>query len=292
MGLNLGVLLEQGNMPEGMDQGPDEVVDAVYAAPELSLEAVKPKFKDLVIGVDAMVARAKALVVDSDAGLKDATALGVDAKRIAKLIETKRKGVIAPYSEFVSSVNNFSSTFLDRLVLNARKTNPGSIEGVLKGKISAYQAQVELERRKKEEEARRAAAELQAKLDAEAAEANRKAEEEARQKAIMEAQARGVDAAETDGMVQAAVAEAQANAIEAPPVPMPVVPQASGPVRAENGGSAYGATTWVCVVVDPALVPREFCAPVQKLLNDAVKQGVRSIPGCEIKEETSVRFRR
>ena len=291
MGLDFSAMLDEDTRRRKVEEE-ETVVDAVYDGSELSLETVKPKFRDLVTGLDIMVARANRLVVDSDGSLKDATALGVDAKRIAKLIDAKRKDVIGPYSEFVSSVNNFCSGFTEKLVLNARKTNPDSIEGVLKGKISAYQAKVELERRKREEAAKRAAAELQAKLDAEAAEANRKAEEEARQKAAAEAQARGAGALETASLVQDAVAEAKANAIEAPSVPDPVVPQASGPVRAENGGTAYGATSWVCVVVDPALVPREFCAPVQKLLNDAVKQGVRTIPGCEIKEETSVRFRR
>ncbi len=290
MGFDFSAMLDEDTKRKVGDE--ETVVDAVYAGSEMSLETVKPKFRDLVTGVDIMVARANGLVVDSDGGLKDATALGVDAKRIAKLIEAKRKEVIGPHSEFVSSVNNFCSGFTERLVLNARKTNPSSIEGVLKAKISTYQAKVELERRKREEEARRVAAELQAKLDAEAAEANRKAEEEARQKAVAEAQACGAGALETASLIQDAVAEAKANAIEAPSVPAPVIPQASGPVRAENGGTAYGATTWVCTIVDPSLVPREFCAPVQKLLNDAVKQGVRVIPGCEIKEETSVRFRR
>jgi len=187
MGFDFSAMLDEDTKRKVGDE--ETVVDAVYAGSEMSLETVKPKFRDLVTGVDIMVARANGLVVDSDGGLKDATALGVDAKRIAKLIEAKRKEVIGPHSEFVSSVNNFCSGFTERLVLNARKTNPSSIEGVLKAKISTYQAKVELERRKREEEARRVAAELQDKLDAEAAEANRKAEEEARQKAVAEAQA-------------------------------------------------------------------------------------------------------
>jgi hypothetical protein len=296
--MSFGALLEQETLRDegiGQESAPDEVVDATFMAPvvsaSMSLDAVKPKFRDLVAGVDAMVAQAQGMKVSSVGDVQNATALGVDAKRIAKLIEAKRKDVIAPYSEFVSSVNNFCSLFMEKLVLNAKKTNGSCIEAILKPKILGYQAKVELERRKKEEEARRIKDELQAKLDAEAAKMNQKAEEEARQKAIADAQAAGAGAVETAEAVQAAVAVAQENKVEAPVVPDLVVPQNSAPVRTENGGAAYGAKTWVCVIVDPSLVPREFCAPVQKLLNDAVKQGVRSIAGCEIKEEQSLRFR-
>lgn len=288
--MGFDALLEQ-DVPQGA--GDDLVVDAEFTAPAstFSLEAVKPKFADLVAGVDAMVAQAQGLSVASAEDERKATALGVEAKRLAKLIEAKRKETIAPYSEFVSSVNNFCSLFLEKLVVNPKKTNGGCIEATLKLKILGYQTRVEMERRKKEEEARRVAAELQARLDAEAAEANRKAEEDARKKAIEEAQAAGAGAVEIAEKVQAAVAAAKENAIEAPSVPELVVPQTSGAVRTENGGAAYGAKNWVCTIVDPSLVPREFCAPVQKLLNDAVKQGVRSIPGCEIKEEKALRFR-
>jgi hypothetical protein len=288
--MNFGALLDEKAGGQG-----DVIVDAIMTPARevspMSLEAVKPKFHDLVAGVDAMVLRANNMKVASADDEQLATALGVDAKRIAKLIEAKRKETIAPYSEFISSVNNFCSLFLEKLVLNAKKTNSSCIEAVLKPKILGYQDQVELERRKKEAEAKRIKDELQAKLDAEAAEANRKAEEEARLKAIADAQASGAGAVEMAEAVQTAVAEAKENAVEAPIVPDLVVPQNSAPVRTENGGAAYGAKNWICTIVDPSLVPREFCAPVQKLLNDAVKQGVRSIAGCEIKEDKNLRFR-
>lgn len=290
---------------ESASVGPvaDEVVvEAQFSCPAVvgpfDLETVKPKFRDLVAGVDAMVSQAQKMMVNTADEERTASALGIDAKRIYKLIEAKREETIAPYSEFILSVNNFCSLFTEKLV-TVRKTvkgnkviaNPGCIEEVLESKILTYRAQVELERRKKEEAARKAKEELQARLNAEAAEANRKAEEEARQKAIAEAQAVGAGAVEIAEKVEAALAAAKENAIEAPTVPDLIVPQNSAPVRTENGGVAYGAKRWVCVIVDPALVPREFCAPVQKLLNDAVKQGVRSIPGCEIKEEQGLRFR-
>ena len=41
---------------------------------------------------------------------------------------------------------------------------------------------------------------------------------------------------------------------------------------------------WVCEVIDEKLVPREYCEPVNSLLNAAVKNGVREIAGCKVYE--------
>ena len=84
-------------------------------------------------------------------------------------------------------------------------------------------------------------------------------------------------------------AEAKKAGTDAVQVVMPKAVPVAGPIRAENG-KAVIATKWVCIIEDAALVPREFCEPVQKLLNDAVKQGVRKIPGCKIEEQSTARF--
>jgi vacuolar-type H+-ATPase subunit H len=41
---------------------------------------------------------------------------------------------------------------------------------------------------------------------------------------------------------------------------------------------------WVCEIVDATKIPREFLEPSSTLLNKAVKDGVREIPGCIVKE--------
>ena len=38
-------------------------------------------------------------------------------------------------------------------------------------------------------------------------------------------------------------------------------------------------------------VPREFCEPVRRLINEAIKSGVREIPGVKIYEKTDIRYR-
>jgi len=126
-----------------------------------------------------------------------------------------------------------------------------NVEDMLKKKISGYQTKVELERRKQEEIARKAKEKLQQQINKEAEQAG----------------------------------------VEAPQVPAPVIPKQETITRTETGTSSYQVKRLVCTIIDPALVPREFCEPSQKLLNDAVKQGLREIAGCTIEEVSETRFR-
>ena len=126
-----------------------------------------------------------------------------------------------------------------------------NIDADLKKKISAYQTRIELDRRKQEELARKASEDLQKKINK----------------------------------------EAKAAGVEAPQVPAPVIPKQENVTRTETGTSSYQAKVWKCYIESPDLVPREYCEPVSRLLNNAVKQGVREIPGCKIVEESETRFR-
>ena len=251
-------------------------------ATTLSLMSVKPQFAQYVAATEKMALDAAAINISNDDGLKFAVALGGEAKKIVKAIDARKKDVTADASEYVKSVNGFCKIFTDKL---------GLIETTLKQKITAYQIKVELDRRKQEEAARKAAAELQAKLDAEAAEANRKAKEEAARKAEEEARAKKASEAEIAAAKKAAEDEAAKHEITAPQLPDMVIPKQETVTRTENGTSSYLVKTWKCYVQSPDLVPREYCVPDGRLLNQAVKQGIREIPGCSIVEENSTRFR-
>lgn len=85
-------------------------------------------------------------------------------------------------------------------------------------------------------------------------------------------------------------AEAAANNVPAPQVVAPVLPDVPKVTRTEQG-SASQVKTWVYKIIDPNAIPREYCVPDSRLLNQAVKNGIRSISGCEIYEETSIRLR-
>lgn len=274
--------------------GDENVVDAVLMPPvpaTLSVEIVKPQFLRIVAGIEEMVANAHAIEVKDDESLKFAVALGGAAKKVAKALEAKEKEITAEASDFVKGCRSLRDMFLDRLVANTKKTNSDSIEIVLKGKITAYQSKVELERRKQEEAARKAAAEFQAKLDAEAAEANRKAREAAEKKAEEEARAKKASNEEIEAAKKAAADEAAKHEVHAPQVPDMIIPKQETVTRTETGTSSHQVKTWKCYVERPELVPREYCVPDGRILNQAVKMGVRDIPGCRIEEVNDTRFR-
>lgn len=54
--------------------------------------------------------------------------------------------------------------------------------------------------------------------------------------------------------------------------------------RSETGALLSTKLVWKGVIVDPDKVPRYYCTPDQKLINEAVKNGIREIAGVEIKE--------
>lgn len=285
--MNLAAILED---EEHVCVGqPPELLPPVPAV--LTIEAVKPQFLRIVAGIEEMVANAHAIEVNDDESLKFAVALGGAAKKIAKALEAKEKEVTAEASDFVKGCRSLRDMFLDRLVANTKKTNTDSIEIVLKSKITAYQSKIELERRKQEEAARKAAAELQARLDAEAAEANRKAREEAARIAEEEARKKKASDDEIAAARKAAEEEAKKHEVVAPTVTIPVIPTTNNVTRTETGTSSHQVKVWKCRVVDASLVPRQYCEPSTKLLNDAVKLGVREIPGCVIEELSDTRFR-
>uniref|UniRef100_A0A6H2A2Q8 Uncharacterized protein n=1 Tax=viral metagenome TaxID=1070528 RepID=A0A6H2A2Q8_9ZZZZ len=119
------------------------------------------------------------------------------------------------------------------------------IEANLKQKIGQYQYRIELDRRKQEELIRKANEELQKKLNKEAKKAG----------------------------------------VEAPKVtPTPVV-KAETVARSETGASTHIRKAWKAEVCDPEKVPREYCEPSMKLINQAVKMGVREIEGVRIFED-------
>lgn len=286
--MNLMAVLDDNKQFADQEVLPEALPEA---EPVLSLVAVKPQFLKYVSVVDGMVSDAAKVEITDDESLKFAVALGGEAKKIAKAIEAKRKEVTADATDFVDSVNGFCKIFTEKLVANTKKTNGTSIEIVLKSKITAYQSKVELERRKQEEAARKAAADFQAKLDADAAEENRKTREEAERKAEEEARANKASAEEIEAAKRKAAEEADRHSIQAPQVPDMLIPKQETITRTETGVTSHQVKTWKCFVQSPHLVPREFCVPDGRLLNQAVKMGVREIPGCKIEEVADTRFR-
>ncbi len=272
----------------------EQIVDAEIlpaVAPTLSVAAVKPSFEQYFKKAELMVLSAAKMEVKDEETNRIAVTLGGEAKKIAKMIDAQCKEVTQEAADFVDGVKGLCKIITEKLVANPKKTNGSCIEITLKNKITAYQSKVELERRKQEEAARKAAKELQDKLDAEAAEANRRAREEAERIAEAEARAKKSSEAEIFAAKKQAAEEAAKHEIQAPQVPDLIIPKQETVTRTETGASSYQVKSWKCTIIDAPLVPRQFCEPSQKFLNDAVKQGVREIPGCKIEEITETRFR-
>jgi hypothetical protein len=278
----------------GLFNADDEITveaDLLPATQTMSLEAVKPQLMEVVQAVDQMVRDAKEIKVDNQQAAQFAVALGGQAKQIAKVLKAKEVEVTQKANDYIKAVSGFCSMFYDQLVANTRKSNTESIELILKKKIGDYQAFIELERQKQEQAARKAQQELQARLDREAEEANRKAREEAAAKAKAEAEAKALSEAETKAAMAKAEAEAKAHEVVAPTVPDIVMPKTEAVTRSETGAAAFTKKPWKGTVTNPDEVPRQFCSPDQKKINEAVKAGIREIPGVKIEQDQQVNFR-
>ena len=282
------------NLSAALRDEQEPMVDAETlpaVGPTLSLAAVKPSFEQYVRKAELMVLSASKMEVTDEETNRIAVSLGGEAKKISKMIDAQCKAVTQEASEFVDGVKGLCKIITEQLVANPKKTNGDCIEINLKSKITAYQAKVELDRRKQEELARKAAEDFQKKLQAEADEANRKAREEAERKAEEDARAKQASEAEIAAAKKKASEEAAKHEVQAPMVPVPIIPKQETVTRTETGTSSHQVKTWKCYIDSPGLVPREYCEPVGRLLNNAVKQGVREISGCRIVEESDTRFR-
>jgi hypothetical protein len=79
--------------------------------------------------------------------------------------------------------------------------------------------------------------------------------------------------------------------VEAITVPV-MLPKEETVTRAETGATSYSQKVWKIEITNEAEVPREYCSPDMKKINQAVKNdGVRAIDGVSIKEDFDIRRR-
>lgn len=203
--------------------------------PRVLLEPYRNKAKTLL-------AEARAVKVQDQEGQISATNLAAGIKKVARTVEEARKEYTAPLNDHIKAVNGLAKEIATPLDDGLRH---------LTGQLNQYAAQVELERRKAEEEARRQAAEEQKRLDA----------------------------------------EAKAAGVEAPIVPevLPAKPEKAA-VRTE-AGTSFQRKTWTFEVEKLDEVPREYMILNEGAVRAAVRNGVRSIPGLKILETTGTVIR-
>lgn len=98
-------------------------------------------------------------------------------------------------------------------------------------------------------------------------------------------------AREEAAKIQAALnADAEKKGIEAPQVVAPIIPKAPAAVRTETG-AASGRKVWTFELEDLDKVPREWLRLDEIKVRDAIRAGVRDIPGIRIFEEEKTVFR-
>jgi len=224
--------------------------------------------------VALMTQEARSITVTDTVSQEFAVSAESRNKKLYRDLETTRKSFVAPYNDHVKKINNLFKTLTAPL---------GQNEAIIKAERGKYEYQLELERRRREAKAREEQRWLQAKLDAEAREQRLEAERKVRE-------AEEKLKAENDEATRVALEKeiAEETAAAAAPTPQaPLMTEAQKVVRTPEG-SSYSKFSWKGRIVDPALVPRDLCSPDQKLIDAAVKGGVRSIPGCIVEEVTTL----
>jgi hypothetical protein len=183
---------------------------------------------------------AEALVVADDGTNKVALNIIGGAKELTKALKKKLSDLIEEPEGYVKKLKAFVKVFTDDL---------DAADKACRKKVADYQYQLELERRKLAEEARKQTEALQAKMDA----------------------------------------DAKAAGVEAPQIPTMVVPTKASPVRTSAGVSGSIRLVWAFEVLDLAKVPDEYTERVinEKAVKDAITNGKREIQGLRIFEKPS-----
>ena len=210
-------------------------------ADPFDMELVKDRLRPYELQIDKMAKEAEALEIQDSATAKLGTEMAGQARKAQKAIDTLRKEIVGPAYDFKRSVDRLANGYRDKCK---------ALADSLGRKMTVYQRKLDLERRKAEAAAKKAADELQRKLDA----------------------------------------EAKAAKVEPIKVPSPIVKDIPKKVRTETG-TAYQHKEWKFEVTDEDSVPREYLMVDDKAIRQAVKMGVREIPGVKIFEKVTTRFR-
>ena len=212
--------------------------------------------------IERMKAQAMAHVVTDEASQNEAITMAGQAKKLATAIEKKRKEVIEAPGEFVKTVNNFVKVFRDTL---------DEIDRKLKAGMQAHMTRVQMQQRETQERARIEVEKIQRELDARAAALNAQRELDARA------------AAKKGEPVKPVVEDIL------PPIIIPTVVPVQKVFRSETGSSVHLRKDWEWEVLDISLIPRKYLALDKVSVNQAIKAGIREIPGIRIYEiETTV----
>lgn len=205
------------------------------------LDAAKNQLMQFRAAVNGMQREVTELSVTDAVTEAKAGEMTAQVKALKKQIEAQQDFLIAEPQKFVRAVQAFTLPFRKDL---------DAIEAQLKRKLGDYGYRKEMERRKAEAAAQKAASEVQKKIDREAKRAG----------------------------------------IEPVQVPAPVVPQETAPVRTESGTTSY-VPVWDFELVKIEDVPHKYLMLDAPAIRNAIKAGIRDIPGIKIFEKMAIRTR-
>ncbi|MBM5812991.1 MAG: hypothetical protein FJ191_13685 [Gammaproteobacteria bacterium] len=283
---------------------------AQVAAPSSTVELVElagAKAAPFLPRVKAAQEWAAGFVCADDADEANGHAALASIKRVQAEAEAERKACVEPVKAISSRIDTLYREAIARPCDVVRGEIEAKLQNYAAARLAAQRA-AELEARHKLAAERAEAQRLaqlaaleKARIEAEAERARaaaQAAELEARRKGDAEAAAAAaLAAAAAEAQVEAAKKAAEANSAEqaarVQDALAEVVSASSpvGPVKAQGATGGY-AVKLVVRIVDPAKVPDVYWRPDLELVQRAVDQGARDIPGVVIDEQVQVSNRR
>lgn len=229
--------------------------------PDAETQELAARAQELRAGVDALIIQGPVELARADDAL---VAMALRRKEL----EAKRKFFTAPLNEHVKAINVWFKRLTDPLE---------EADKALRLKVVEYrraeQERVNEEKRKAAQEAAKAA---QAAQEAERA-ADRAAQGGlAKSAEAIRARAQEGIAKANQGLIQASVASAHA-------------PQAT---RAASGGNVITRKVWKWEILNDVDVPRQYLGIDRVAITEAVRQGIRTIPGVRIFEDDEILIKR
>lgn len=260
--------------PEPQIQSSESSLPLVASLPPgAGLASIRDGLAQLEKGLAQMEGEANGLVVHDEATKTKAIAIAGGAMTLTKHLKNTQGVLVAEPESYVKAVKNLFKGPLDRLAFVAKS---------LKDKAGNYEHQQRMERAKEEAAAREEARRQQERIDAEARRLKEEAERKTRE---AEKKLRTEKDAAARALLERTIAEETAAAqVQPPVVVVPVVTQPETVTRTETG-SGHLRMVWDFRLVNEAEIPHEYLMPDEKKIRQAVKNGVRQIPGVEIFEK-------
>jgi hypothetical protein len=271
--------MAQINFAAPLESEPELIEAPFPAVTAFDLETVKISLAPYKAKIDEMVSQAKAIKITDESSQVLAVEIGTTARKLKNQVENLRKSTVQPLNDHVKDVNNLAKSFTEPL---------DAAERDLKTKISAYQTQLRIEHEKKAAAAREEARRQQERIEAEQRAIREAAEAKAREAA--EALKKETDAAARAALERTIAEETEAANAPAQVAVSPMIPEIPKAVRTESG-SAHQRMTWTFEIDQESDIPRQYMSVDEQKIRQAVKAGIRHIPGVRIFEQASTTFR-